>query len=129
MARLISTAYTAAEVASGLGVNDSRVRQRRLARTLWAIDDGGTWVYPVVQFEQLSADGGASKLKQVRGLDQVLPALPPDLHPTSVAGFLLTPQPDLRIDGQPKSVRDWLLSGGAVDPVLELIEIAEWAAR
>jgi hypothetical protein len=129
MARLISTAYTAAEVASGLGVNDSRIRQRRLARTLWAIDDGGTWVYPVVQFEQLSADGGASKLKQVRSLDQVLPALPPDLHPTSVAGFLLTPQPDLRIDGQPKSVRDWLLSGGAIEPVLELIEIAEWAAR
>jgi hypothetical protein len=95
MARLISTAYTAAEVASGLGVNDSRVRQRRLARTLWAIDDGGTWVYPVVQFEQVSADGGASKLKQVRGLDQVLPALPPDLHPTSVAGFLLTPSAGL----------------------------------
>jgi hypothetical protein len=129
MARLISTAYTGAEVASGLGVNDSRVRQRRLARTLWAIDDGGTWVYPVVQFELISGDDGALKLKQVRGLDQVLPALQPDLHPTAEAGFLLTPQLDLRIDGQPKTVRDWLLSGGAVEPVLQLIEIAEWAAR
>jgi hypothetical protein len=129
MARLISTAYTAAEVAAGLGVNDSRVRQRRLARTLWAIDDGGTWVYPVVQFEPVSGEGRSPKLRQVRGLDQVLPALPSDLHPTSVAGFLLAPQPDLRINGQPKTVRDWLLSGGAVEPVLELIEIAEWAAR
>ena len=30
MARLISTAYTSNEVASGLGVNESRIRQRRL---------------------------------------------------------------------------------------------------
>ncbi|PBD10505.1 hypothetical protein BI295_25145, partial [Mycobacterium avium subsp. hominissuis] len=51
-------------------------------------------------------------LKQVRGLDAVLPALlARDLHPTAVAGFLMTAQPDLRIDGQPKSVRDWLLHG------------------
>jgi hypothetical protein len=35
--RLYSTAYTAAEVANGLGVNGSRVRQHRLNRTLWAI--------------------------------------------------------------------------------------------
>ena len=55
MARLYSTSYTAAEVADGLGVNDSRVRQRRLAHTLWAIDDGGTWVYPAVQFELVDA--------------------------------------------------------------------------
>lgn len=46
MARLYGTAYSAADVSKGLGVNDSRVRQRRLAHTLWAIDDGGTWVYP-----------------------------------------------------------------------------------
>lgn len=46
MARLYSSAYTAAEVREGLGVNDSRVRQRRLAHTLWAINDGGTWYIP-----------------------------------------------------------------------------------
>jgi hypothetical protein len=49
MARVISTAYTSAEVAAGLGVNESQVRQRRLARTLWAIDDNDSWVYPVVR--------------------------------------------------------------------------------
>jgi hypothetical protein len=130
MARLYSTAYTAAQVREGLGVNDSRVRQRRLARTLWAIDDGGTWVYPAIQFEIV--DRGRDnplKLKQVRDLDEVLPALlAKELHPTAVAGFLMTPQPELRIDGQPKPVREWLLHGESVKPVLRLIEIGEWAA-
>jgi hypothetical protein len=40
----------------------------------------------------------------------------------------MTPQPDLGIDGQPKSVREWLLHGESVKPVLRLIEIREWAA-
>ena len=128
IARLISTAYTSAEVAAGLGVSDSRVRQRRLARTLWAIDDNDSWVYPVVQFELVEVDG-RNALKQVRGLDQVLPALPADLHPAAVAGFLLTPQHELSLDGRPRAVRDWLNSGGSVDPVLRLIEIGEWAGR
>ena len=130
MGRLYNTSYTAAEVAKGLGVNDSRVRQRRLAKTLWAIDDGGTWVYPSLQFEL--ADNGRSKatLQQVRGLDQVLPhLLAQNLHPTAVAGFLLAPQSELRIGGQPQSVRDWLLHGESVQPVLDLIDVGQWAVR
>jgi hypothetical protein len=127
MGRLYNTAYTAAEVAKGLGVNDSRVRQRRLAKTLWAIDDGGTWVYPAVQFEAID-DGRRTALKQVRGLDQVFPhLLTQNLHPTAVAGFLLAPQPELLIAGQPQSVRDWLLHGESAQPVMDLIDIARWA--
>jgi len=131
MARLYSTSHTAADVAQGLGVNDSRIRQRRLAHTLWAIDDGGTWVYPNLQFELVdAARGQTAALNQVRGLDQVLPhLLRLNLHPMAVARFLLTPQPELRIDGQPSSVRTWLLHGESVQPVVDLIEIGEWAAR
>jgi hypothetical protein len=51
MSRFYSTAYTVVEAANGLGVNNSQIRQRRLKHTLWAIDDGGSWVYPAVQFE------------------------------------------------------------------------------
>ena len=127
MGRLYSTSYTAAEVAHGLGVNDSRVRQRRLAHTLWALDDGGTWVYPVAQFEAVDRRGEMI-LKQVRRLDQVLPRLlAQNLHPTAVAGFLLTPQPELRINGQPQAVRNWLLHGESVSPVLDLIDVGQWA--
>lgn len=131
MAQLYSTSYTAAEVAQGFGVNDSRIRQRRLAHTLWAIDDGGTWAYPAVQFDLGDVGRGrTAALKHVRGLDQVLPRLlSQNLHPTAVARFLLTPQPELRIDGQPNSVRAWLLHGESIQPVVDLIEIGEWAAR
>jgi hypothetical protein len=128
MGKLYSTSYTAAEVANGLGVNDSRVRQRRLAHTLWAIDDGGTWVYPAVQFEVADDGRGTTTLKQVRGLDQVLPhLLTRDLHPAAIAGFLLAPQVELPIAGQPQSVRDWLLHGEPVQPVLDLIDVARLA--
>jgi hypothetical protein len=129
MARLYSTAYTAAEVAKGLGVNDSRVRQRRLSHTLWAIDDGGSWVYPAIQFELIDAgQGKAMTLKHVRGLDRVLPQLlAKGLHPTAIAGFLLTQQPDLLIDGRPRSVREWLLHGEPEEPVLNLVEVGDWA--
>ena len=130
MGRLYSTAFTAAEVANGLGVNDSRVRQRRLNHTLWAIDDGGTWVYPADQFELVvNGRGAPPTLRHVRGLDRVLPhLLTKGLHPTAVAGFLLTPQPELRIDGHPKSVKEWLLHGEPEGPVLNLIDIGDWAA-
>jgi hypothetical protein len=128
MGSLYGTSYTAAEVAKGLGVNESRVRQRRLANTLWAIDDGGTWVYPSVQFEVIDNGRSTATLKQIRGLDQVFPhLLAQHLHPTAVAGFLQAPQPELLIAGQPQSVRDWLLHGESVQPVLDLIDVARWA--
>jgi len=128
MGRLYNTAYSAAEVAKGLGVNDSRVRQRRLAHTLWAIDDAGTWVYPSLQFEVVDNGRTPTTLKQIRGLERVLPRLLPlGRHPAAVAGFLTTPQPELCIDGQPRSVKDWLLHGESVQPVLDLIDISVWA--
>jgi hypothetical protein len=123
-ARLISTAYSANEVAELLGVNESRVRQRRADRTLWAIQDRGGWIFPALQFEDEAGRRG-----QIRELDRVLQVLPVDLHPLSVAGFLTTPQPDLRVGGHPVSPLDWLRSGGDVRPVLSVAEAADWASR
>lgn len=123
-ARLVSTAYSAAEVAAALGVNDSRVRQRRLAGTLWAIDDGN-WIYPALQFDTDQNTGRPTR--QVRGLEQVFPRLPADLHPAGVAGFLVTPQQGLSVDGRPMSVLQWLGSGGRIEPVLDLVDVAYWA--
>jgi hypothetical protein len=50
------------------------------------------------------------------------------LHPTAVAGLLRTPQTELQVDGRPRSIVEWLRSGGPVYPVLQLIEIADWAS-
>jgi len=122
----VVSAYTGPELAALLGINESRVRQRRLAGTLWAIESDGTWVYPAIQFETNLKTGKPDK--QIRGLEQVFAALPAGLHPTAVAGLLRTPQNELQIDGQPRSILDWLRSGGPVDAVLDLIEVADWAS-
>lgn len=127
MALLVNTAYSAREVAAALNVNESRVRQRRLARTLWAINDNGAWVFPALQFETDPQTGLPHK--QIRGLDRVFAALAPNLHPVAVAGFLRTPHPDLALRGRPVHPLEWLQSGGGVDPVLRLIEAADWASR
>ena len=126
-ALLINTAYTGREVASLLGINESRVRQRRLADTLWAIESDGTWLYPAIQFETNSKQAGPTG--RSAGWRKIFEALPTGLHPTAVAGLLRTPQADLEVDGQPRSILEWLRSGGPVEPVLELIEIADWASR
>lgn len=125
-ALLINTAYTGPEVASLLSINQSRVRQRRLARTLWAIESDGNWLYPAIQFEINPKTGKPDR--QVRGLERVFQRLPDGLHPAAVAGLLRTPQTELEVDGRPLSILEWLRSGGAVEPVLELIEIADWAS-
>ena len=121
-AHLAVSAFTAEEVASGLGVSASRVRQKRLAGKLWAIPDGQSWVFPVLQFET-SADGGP--IRQVRGLDQVLKALPEGLHPVAIAGFLRTPQPDLFHD-RPMTPVEWLRAGGDVDQAIAAAASTDW---
>lgn len=124
--RLLGTAYSASQVASGLGVSDSRVRQRRLSGELWAIADGSAWLFPVLQFDH---DGDGRPFRQIRGLDRVFPALPRDLHPVAIAGFLHTPQPDLQLNGRPVAPLDWLRSGGGVAAVVAVAEAAQWVGR
>ncbi|GAC53486.1 MULTISPECIES: hypothetical protein [Gordonia] len=136
MARLYSTAYSAAEAAAVLGVSDSRVRQRRLNHTLWALDDGGSWVFPAPQFHHTtdsddteSDDTESDGIEFVRGLERVFPRLlTRGLHATAIAGFLESPHPQLSIDGRPSSVKQWLLHGEPVEAVLELLELADWTA-
>jgi hypothetical protein len=123
-ARLISTAYAANDVAELLGVNESRVRQRRADRTLWAIQDRGGWVFPALQFEDEPGRRG-----QIRELDQVFKVLPTNLHPIAIVGFLTAAQADLRIGDQPVSPLDWLRSGGDVGAVLGVADAADWASR
>lgn len=124
---LIKSAYSADDVAAGLGISDADVEQRRRARTLWAIDVDGSWVYPAAQFTRVGA-GGRPALDSVPNLDRVLSALRADLHPVAVAGLLTTPQHELILHGRTCTVREWLIGGGAVEPVLQLIEINRWAS-
>jgi hypothetical protein len=124
LALLIRTAYSVSEVASILRISESRVRHRRTARTLWAVRGQRRWVFPALQFDTDTTTG--RPIRQVRGLDHVLPALPTDLHAVSVAGFLQTPQIDLQMNHQPQSPLEWLRKGGDVQSVLAIVEAANW---
>lgn len=55
-------------------------------------------------------------------LEDVLKALPDNLHPQSVSGFFLTPLADLGRNGEAVSAKAWLESGGDVAPVLDLAQ-------
>lgn len=124
--KLAVSAFTAEEVRSGLGISDSRVRQKRAARELWAIPDGQSWLFPISQFDTDPTTGGP--LRQVRGLADVFKVLPPDLHPVAVDGFLHTPQPDL-VEGSARTPLEWLRDGGDVDAVVHAAEAADWYGR
>ena len=126
VALLIRTAYSVSEVASILGISESGVRHRRRARTLWAVPNRWTWAFPALQFDTDATTG--RPIRQVRGLDEVLPALPPDMHAVSVAGFLQTPQINLQVNHEPQSPLEWLRKGGDVQSVLAIVEPANWAS-
>lgn len=122
VARLAVTAFTAEEVAAGLGISASRVRQKRLARELWAIPDGRSWVFPVPQFE---TDDSGAPTRLVRGLERVLAALPADLNPLAVAGFLATPQGSLYTD-RAMTPLEWLRAGGDVGEAVAAAGAVDW---
>ncbi|BEP14381.1 hypothetical protein acdb102_26920 [Acidothermaceae bacterium B102] len=110
-AALVATALSVPEAAARLGVDGSRVRHRIAAGELWALHGSGRRrLLPVLQF---SADGGV-----VPGLSDVLRALPDDLHPLEVAGFLTGRRTDLRLRGRDQSPVDWLVRGGGVADVV-----------
>lgn len=108
----VAQALTTGQVADLLGIDPSRVRHRVRQAHLYAVP-GTTRErrLPMWQFD------GASV---VPGLREVLVALPRGLHPLEVAGFMLTSQPELDVDGEPVSPRDWLRHGGDVSAVAAL---------
>lgn len=79
-------------------------------------------MFPALQFE---ASGNGGPARQIRGLDRVFKALPADLHPVAVAGFLRTPQPDLFHD-RPMTPIEWLREGGDVDQAVDAASQIDW---
>lgn len=101
------------QAAELLLVDRSRVRHRVRDRALYGFKIGGNLRLPTWQFHGHGP---------IPGLRAVLAALPTDLHPLEVAGFMTTPDPDLSVADEPLSPRGWLTGGGDVATVVELIE-------
>lgn len=100
------------QAAKLLMVDGSRVRHRVRDRALYAFKIGGGLRLPTWQFDRQDS---------IPGLRTLLAMLPAGLHPLEVAGFMTTPDVDLRVDEQPVSPREWLVGGGDVRVVVELI--------
>lgn len=112
---LDSSSLTAAEVAENLRIAPSTVRHYKAERKLYSYVANGRPLFPTWQFTR----GG----RPLPGLERILATLPKDLHPQSVAGFFLNPQPDLVINGKAVSTAAWMEAGGSVEPVLALAAV------
>jgi hypothetical protein len=112
-AELVAHSLTVAEVARRLGVDNSRVRQRIYAHSLYAFKHQGAWLIPASQLRWR---------KLVPGLDTVVSALAPALHPVAVSRWFTTPNTDLVLGDAAVSPIGWLAAGGSPDPVAALAE-------
>ena len=108
MTELVTGSLGIAEAALLLGVDRSRVSQRLSAGSLWSFRLGRGRRLPRWQF---TPDG-----RSLPGLDVVVAAIPAELSPESVAGFMGTPQPEL--EGRTPVAH--LAGGGEPAPVAEL---------
>ena len=114
-AALVATSLSVPEAAVRLGVDGSRVRHRIAAGELWALHGPARRrLLPALQFVP---SGGL-----VPGLPEVLRALPGDLHPLEVSGFLTGRRQDLRLRGRDQSPVEWLVRGGGVAEVVAAAE-------
>jgi hypothetical protein len=100
---MMDDALSVGEAAKRLHVDQSRVRQLLANRSLYGVKAKGEWRLPRFQF---AARG------TVPGIQEVLRAVPGDLHPVEVLTWLGNPDPDLEIGDQALSPLDWLRSGG-----------------
>ncbi|MFN8621041.1 MAG: hypothetical protein U0869_09890 [Chloroflexota bacterium] len=109
-AAIMAGSGTVEETAKTLGVTPARVRQLLGERALFGIRTADGWLVPRFQL----ADGAP-----LPGLRAVVSALPAGIHPVAFHTWFTTPAGPLRLDDQPVSPRDWLASGGPVEPVAQ----------
>jgi hypothetical protein len=109
--------YTTGQVAKGLGINPSRVRHRKAEGDLHAVGSGRTLVFPHWQFA-----GDADRLSVLPHLRRVLAMLPEGTHPLELEDFFMRPREELALRGEPRSVHEWLATGGDPQPVLHAAE-------
>lgn len=111
LAEQTRASISVAQAAERLDVDASRVRHRLRDRALYGFKLGSSVRLPLWQF------GDDAPIPSLRS---VLAALPSDLHPLEVVGFMTTPDPDLTVSDEPMSPRDWLIHGGDVGRVREI---------
>jgi len=131
----VTDSFSAAEVATMINIDASRVRHRQAKKLLYAFLVGKKRRYPTWQF--IMASSGFQPLPH---LGAVVEAIPSDMHPASVRGFMTSPKESLRaggaaarnaaapntavsLEGGPQmSPVEWMAEGGDVRVVLDILE-------
>ncbi|MCP2331515.1 hypothetical protein G443_001785 [Actinoalloteichus cyanogriseus DSM 43889] len=108
---LLDSALTLTEAADRLRVGIADVEARIAAGRVAGWRGRGGWRLPAWQFTEIGV---------LPGLAEVLDAVPDDQPDLVVAGFMMTAQATLLVDGHPVTPRRWLLTGGAPEAVAEL---------
>jgi len=109
------------ELAERAGITAGRLRQRlNQDRTLWGFKIGGRRQWRVPAWE-LDGDD------PLEGIALVAKQIPSDMHPVAVERMMTLPNPDLVVDDEAVSVRDWLLGGH--DPTKAAEAIGDPAAH
>lgn len=116
----MAASYCETDVAHRLGIQPDEVRDRSTSGKLFAFNAGGSWLYPKWQFDDETPEGVLPHLARI------LDALRPDeREPASVQGFMTSLQADL-VDGAELTPRQWLLRGGAAEPIEDILEGDRW---
>lgn len=112
----ITASLSAAEVAERLDIDESRVRHRQSKGGLYSFMVGRKRRYPMWQFTE--------DLNQpvLPGLAMLVKAIPEDMHPASVQGFMGTPQNDLRDGDRRLTPAEWLMAGRDPQSVVDTLE-------
>ena len=118
-AALLDTGLTASEAARRLEVDPSRIRQRLTCSppTLYGIRLPSGWRIPAFQFQENSL---------YPGFEDVVAALPPDIHPLSFYRWFVSPDPDLVVgltEDEPLCPRDWLRLGQSPRVLAEKVAV------
>lgn len=114
---LVAASLTVEQLAAAVNVTPSRIRQRlNHDRTLWGFKVGPRYQWRIPAWEIV--DG-----QLLPGVEPVARAIPDGMHPVAVDRLVRTPNPDLIIDNEAVSVRDWLAAGG--DPATAAASVGD----
>lgn len=112
----VTRSLSSAQVAQRLGIDESSVRHRVRAGSLYSFLIGRKRRFPAWQFSDTAENGLLTDLPAlVRGI-------PLDMHPSTVEGFMTTTQDDLVVGEAAVTPVEWLELAHEVDAVIGILE-------
>jgi len=117
----IAASFSESEAAEKLGVSRHRVRELCGAEQLFGFKVGAVTVYPRWQFTNTRPEGVLPHLAHL--LSELLPD---ERDPASLQAFMTVPKEDLTFRGEQQTPIQWLLRGGSLDAINDIVDGERW---